>query len=66
MTNCNECVHISLTEEEQVTNKYATHRCNEFYIQIRHKPVEKGQAKDNTIYPCKICRGSKFKKREEV
>jgi len=66
MTDCNDCIHISNTEEDQKINKYVEHRCNYFYIQVRHKGPSKGKIIDRTIYPCHICRGSKFVKRESV
>jgi len=65
MTNCNDCIHISNTEEDQKTNKYLEHRCNYFYIQVRHKG-SKYKRTDFNIYPCHICRGSKFAKRVVV
>jgi len=65
MINCNDCIHISNTEEDQKINKYAEHRCNMFYLKVFHKG-DKYKRKDFTIYPCKICSGFKFVKREGV
>ena len=57
MISCNECAYLSLTEEEQLLDKYGKHRCTEYYLQVRHKN------RKGIIYPCKICSGAKFKQR---
>ena len=62
MINCNECTHLSITEEEQKTNKYKDHRCNKHYIQVRHRATNPKELHD-LIYPCRICNGFDFKKR---
>jgi len=67
MILCNDCKHLSHTEEDQLVNKYVEHRCNEYYIKVFHKGgVPKGKPVNHNIYPCKICSGSKFIKRESV
>ena len=62
MVNCNECKHISITEEEQKTNKYKDHRCNLHYIQVRHRSSNY-KAIHDFIHPCGACKGLDFKKR---
>ena len=65
MANCNDCIHISNTEEDQLINKYAEHRCNEYYIKVFHRGSKYNRT-DFTIHPCKICSGTKFVKREGI
>ena len=62
MITCNDCESLRVTEEEQLINKYAQHRCNMYYLKVFHKG-SKYKPEDHNIYPCKICSGAKFKHR---
>lgn len=67
MVNCNECIHISITEEKQnELKKYKgreakwipNHKCNKYNKRILHKGYH------TMIIPCCECGGSNFENKK--
>lgn len=52
--NCNICVHVSQTEEEQKNDcRYAPHICMIYQKRVIHQSQELGD--HSMIYPCEEC-----------
>lgn len=57
--DCNNCKHISLTEEEQ-TDKKEHHICLKYKIRIFHNIVSQYRGRHTKrLYPCLRCREDK-------
>ena len=58
--NCNDCLFISLTEEEQ-ENTSEKHICLKYDRRVFHRSKTLEHLKHNFLYPCKECNGKDFK-----
>jgi hypothetical protein len=52
MVDCNNCIHISITEAKQ-KDKSIYHICNEYAMRCLHKAMNKHHSP--YIYPCSEC-----------
>lgn len=55
VVDCNYCIYVSLTEEEQTDTKREIHRCKFFNARVYHKC-----RKDGFLYPCQECDSKMF------
>ena len=58
MKNCNECLFINITEQEQKNNK-ENHYCTKYRTRVLHGSNIIG-VKHNFIKPCSQCSGENF------
>lgn len=56
--NCNECININITEEEQLNNKDKFHKCNVYGARLFHRSTFNGY--NPNIYPCNKCVEDKY------
>ena len=56
MKSCNECIYVSLTEEQQRDNK-VDHVCIKHETRVRHWSASILQS---FLYPCEQCEGKDF------
>lgn len=61
IVNCNECYHISLTEEQQERlGKYNIHHCRTYNKRVFHRDNHKGF--NDYIYPCNECKNDDYER----
>jgi hypothetical protein len=67
MANCNECIHLNMTENEQKLftnpNYLAYHICKMYGTRVRHNSSNPNLYHDY-IQPCNKCNGDSFIKRK--
>lgn len=57
--NCNECININITEEEQHSSKNKSfHYCNKYGARVIHRSTDIGF--HSFIYPCNRCVSDKY------
>ena len=67
MVNCNLCINIDYTEQEQHKKGIHTvpgHRCKHYEVKVIHGNQHKGR--NNYISPCEQCVEDKYEQFQEV